>query len=577
MSKKIFALLLAALVSLSVMTACGGGESSSEKSESSEDEASNSSAEDESDSSAENELQSSAENGSESSGDDESADNSQEEAYEPSYPIVPEKVTFTAAIDVNEENVSDQPWYKAYEEATNVAIDWQIWSDWENQIGVVLAGNELPDILFNLGNGGINKQQALKYGQQGYFVNYKDYLKYMPDLVALMDEHPESYRLVENEDGSIYTLPHFVETLTAFNGTIFYRTDMFEEAGIEVPKTTDDLLQATKDLQSYYGKDNKDFIAFQPYNTVAMSGQLAYFLFPAFGDEVDQEFGSLDGKTVTFNYTSEQYRRMLEYMNELYTSGGFDKNIYSEDGTNAKAVTLANNTAIVTFGTMYTSENFKSGNYDVDMLEPLTSEYTSEQKYAKAYPSQMASFEISTKCSDPETLAKWVNALYTTEENEIAPGVSGISMWLGIKGVDWDYDDESHETYTINVPEDFDGEATEYLIEIGFSNAANCIFMSLNSASPGLLCKGNGTRDKLLPYSVDRFPKEFLSFTEEESTLLAENYTDISNYVTENQASFITSGVTDDSWNAYVSAIDGMGIDQVLEVYQAAFDRYNAS
>ena len=542
MFKRIFALVLTALLSLSVMTACAGNASSSQQSA--------------------------------SSAAIEAPAASQTEEYTPSYPIVSEKVTFTAA--VSRDNVGEHIWYKAYEEATNVAIDWQYWSDWQTQLGVALSGNEVPDLIFNFYSTGLDKAQALKYGQQKYFINYKDYLKYMPDLVALMDAHPESYKAVENDDGSMYALPAFLQTLTAFPGTLYYRTDMFQEAGIEAPKTTDDLLQATKDLQSYYGKDNKNFIAFQPYSSAQLVSQLLYFLFPSFGDEVDMELGSSDGKTVTYNYTSEQYRRLMEYMHELYTSGGFDKNIFSEDGTNAKAVLLANNAAITTFGTLYSADNFKSGNYDVDMLAPLTSEFSKAQKYTKPFSSRMAAFEISTKCSDIETLVKWVNALYTTEENEIAKGVSGISLWLGIRGETWNYDDDSKKTYTVQVPEGFDGSTTDYLNEYGFGNACNCIFMSLNSSGKGLLCKGNGTRDRLLPYSVDIFPKNYLSFTDDESTTLAENYTDINKFVAESQASFITTGVTDDSWNAYVAAIENMGIEQVLKVYQDSFDRYNA-
>ena len=54
-------------------------------------------------------------------------------------------------------------------------------------------------------------------------------------------------------------LPCYTETLTAFAGTIYYRTDMFEEAGVAEPTTTDELLQAVKDIQAYFGKDNDDF------------------------------------------------------------------------------------------------------------------------------------------------------------------------------------------------------------------------------------------------------------------------------------------------------------------------------
>lgn len=552
MSKKTIAFILTAIMVISMMAACGNTTSPSASPEAT--------------------PTASAETNASAAPTDGDNTNSGEE-YVPTYPIVAEKVTFTASVP--NDKVADHIWYKAYEEATNVAIDWQYWSDWNTQLGVALASDSTPDLIFNLTNAGLDKATVLKYGQQNYFINYKDYLHLMPDLVALMDANPESYKAVENPDGSMYALPQFLQTLTAMAGTVYYRTDMFEEAGVAVPTTTDELLQAVKDLQAYFGKDNSSFVAMQPYASTHLASQLMYYLFPAFGDEIDMSFGAIDGSNVTYNYTSDQYRHMLEYMNELYNSGGFDKNIFSEDGTNAKAVILANNTAITTYGTAYSADNFAGDSYDVDMFAPLTSEYTSAQKYAKKYPSNMASMEISAKCSDIETLVKWVNALYTSEENAIAPGVSAITMWLGVKDTDWSYDDASQETYTIHVPEGYDGAATNWLMDIGFSSSTNCIFMSLNSASPGLLCKGVGTRDKLLPYAVDIFPATFLSFTDEESTALAESFTDIQTFVTQNQATFITEGVTDDSWNGYVSAIESMGMSKVLDVYQAAFERYN--
>jgi len=467
-------------------------------------------------------------------------------------------------------------WYQAYEKATNVSFQWTYWSDWATQLGVALAGDDMPDLIFDLYNEGLDKASVLKYGQQGMFVDYKKYIKYMPDLTTLMDANPESYACVENDDGSMYALPCFTETPTAFTGPLYYRTDMFKEAGVSVPKTTDELLQTVKTLQQYFGKDNNKFIAFQPYSSTHLTQNLLYYLFPSFGDDVDIEFGSKDGKTVTYNYISDQYRHMMEYVNQLYVSGGFDKNIFSEDGTNAKAVILGNNTAITTLGTIYTKDNFKSGNYDVSVFDPLTSQYTSKQKYAKGYASRMGMFEISSKCKDIDTMVKWVNALYADVDHPIAQGVSSISMWLGIKGTTWDFDDSSKQTYTIKVPSDYSGDALSYLTEYGLSNAANCVFMSMNSSSLGLLCKGNGTKDHLLPYAVQIFPKDFLSFTEDESSKLAEAYTDIQEYISKSLASFVTQGVNDSSWNAYVDTVKKMGIDDIVKIYQDAFDRYNS-
>ena len=51
---------------------------------------------------------------------------------------------------------------------------------------------------------------------------------------------------------------------------------------------------------------------------------------------------------------------------------------------------------------------------------------------------------------------------------------------------------------------------------------------------------------------------------------------DINTYVGESFASFMIDGVTDDSWNNYVSQIRKMGIDEVVELQQKAYDAYLA-
>lgn len=398
----------------------------------------------------------------------------------------------------------------------------------------------------------------------------------MPNLSAMFEQYPESKVACVNEDGTLYGFPTYLQTPTAYAGTVYYRTDMFKEAGVSEPTTTDELLNAVKTVQEYYSAKDSEFIAFMPYNSGHVTSQLAYWLFPAFGDAVDMDYGTADGKTVAYNRISDQYRHMMEYLHELYISGGYYKECFSEDGTNTKPLIIGNHCAITTFGTMYSPDNFASGNYDVDMFAPLTSEYTSTQKYPKAYNSRMAASFVSSKCKDVETIMKWIDAFYTTTENPIADGVSGISMWLGTRGVNWDWDDDTHTTYSIKVPDDYDGAGTNWLMEFGCSNAYNCIFMGINNGSPGQICKGTGTINKLLPYSVNVYPSAYLTFSNEDATRIAELTADINTYVGESFASFMIDGVTDDSWNNYVSQIRKMGIDEVVELQQKAYDAYLA-
>ena len=50
--------------------------------------------------------------------------------------------------------------------------------------------------------------------------------------------------------------------------------------------------------------------------------------------------------------------------------------------------------------------------------------------------------------------------------------------------------------------------------------------------------------------------------------------TDIEDYVTESQAKFITGKTSFDEWDKYVETVKKVGLDQYMEIYQNAYDRY---
>ena len=254
MSKKVFAAIFAAILAVSAFSGCGDNGGSSTPSSSTPSSSSGSSTP--------------------ASGSD--------EPYTPTYPIVSEPVTFTAASSY--ENMPNTLWYNAYAEATNVNIEWTYWSDWETQMGIALAGDSLPDFVFCLSMAGTDKATIEQYGKAGTLVEYGQYLNIMPNLSAMFEQYPESKVACVNEDGTLYGFPSYLQTPTACAGTIYYRTDMFKEAGLSEPTTADELLNAVKTLQEYYGAKDSDFTAFMPYNSGHVTGQLAYWLFPAFGD-----------------------------------------------------------------------------------------------------------------------------------------------------------------------------------------------------------------------------------------------------------------------------------------------------
>ena len=73
--------------------------------------------------------------------------------------------------------------------------------------------------------------------------------------------------------------------------------------------------------------------------------------------------------------------------------------------------------------------------------------------------------------------------------------------------------------------------------------------------------------------TVDCVPK--LSYTAEEANERATLQTDIENDIKQAKAQFITGEIgVDEGWDDFVSTLQNMGVDRLVEIEQAAYDRY---
>lgn len=70
---------------------------------------------------------------------------------------------------------------------------------------------------------------------------------------------------------------------------------------------------------------------------------------------------------------------------------------------------------------------------------------------------------------------------------------------------------------------------------------------------------------------------DVLSFTVEESDVIKEYWSDIDTYLAENLVKFLIGDKDIEAeWDEFVSTLEDMGIENVIEVYQNAYDRYIA-
>lgn len=197
------------------------------------------------------------------------------------------------------------------EEITNTELDfsWVPDASKEERINTALASDSLADIvtLTLLENSSV--RNALK---AGVFWDVGPYLDEFPNLAAISQDMRTSASI----EGKLYGIPMVKDI--ARNGVIL-RKDWLDKLGLQVPQTTDELMQVAKafteeDPDGNGSKDTTGFIDRSDLVFGAFKTLGSYFGTPSSWD-VD------DSGKVTPEFESEGYVKAMEYMKELYKGG----------------------------------------------------------------------------------------------------------------------------------------------------------------------------------------------------------------------------------------------------------------
>lgn len=145
------------------------------------------------------------------------------------------------------------------EKTFNVDLVWTEYSKdaWNTQISLMLTTNDLPDLIVgaNMDKGDVNQ-----YGADGYFLNMMDYIDYMPNMKALMEEYPNWANYTIAPDGAVYGIarvfPAGIGTATGM--ATFINNQWLENVGMDMPQTTEELYQVLKAFKEQDANGNGD-------------------------------------------------------------------------------------------------------------------------------------------------------------------------------------------------------------------------------------------------------------------------------------------------------------------------------
>lgn len=510
-------------------------------------------------------------------------------AYEMSeagaFPIVDEAVeitVFTAPYAMTEDMATNSQslWI---EELTNVKINWVVTNqaDATQKINLILAsGADMPD-AFMVPNSYISTQQIVAYGEQGYFVPLNDMIdQWGVNTQALFEARPGLKEQCTAPDGNIYFLPKYNESYhSLYPYKAFINQTWLENVGMDMPTTTDELLEVLKAFRDQDANGNGDSTDEIPLVTTNLMGWLTD---PFMATSTYQSLLVQDG-VVSFDFVSEEYKEALKFMKTLYDEKLIPEDIFMLTEDQLKVLTgdpEGNRVGVCVQGVV-------SGFVDVstDVKEefvacPVLIGPSGRQATSKAGVYFEPTFIITSECKDPEVAFRWADAQMVdlmkddyhwvslkygpeteantwrrAEEGEVAVNGS-VGGWA--MAFNWG---ETLNTHWYEMGPGFfsDEFKTSVVVDRNVWNQEVVLY--------------DATKDLYEPHGVSVSMPNILLMNSELAEVIGGYGSIFTDYAEQARVKFVNgTWDIDGDWDQYLAELKNMGADEFIDAWQQAYD-----
>lgn len=430
-----------------------------------------------------------------------------------------------------------------------------------DQFSLLLASNDLPDIMENswLGFGG---QKAIN---SKYIIELNDVIdKWAPNLKKAIEDNPKMEKMIKTDEGSYYAFPFWrgEEYLCTFMGPII-RKDWLDKLGMEVPETIDEW--------------EKMLIAFK--DELGVKVPLSFngsffgngFFSGAYG--APQNFFLGDDGKIKYGPLEPEFKDFLMRMNKWYKMGLLDEDIVAAPKSE---VLMMNNECGAIFGFVGGGigsilENMTVDNKEFDLVG---AKYPVLKKGDKPEFGQLdcqygsTSYAISAQCKNVELAARLLDFGYGEQ--------GGLLYNFGVEGESYEFVD-GEPKYTDKILNDPDGATID-----------NMIARFNMAGSSGPFIHDRRAVDQTRPFPQQREAVENWSFTNmskhqippithtaEEADRLSNILSEVNTFILTDMYAYIIGTKSFDEYDSFVKQIKKFGIDEVLDIKNAALERYN--
>ncbi|MEY8354587.1 extracellular solute-binding protein [Lachnospiraceae bacterium 54-53] len=482
------------------------------------------------------------------------------------FPIVNEPVTMTVygAKDQNQAPWKDVLILREYEKMTNIHMDYQEVPEgdgFEENKQLLFASNELPDVFMRCM---FTPEQIANYGVVGkQLLPLEDLIaEYAPNLTKILDENPTIRQAMTASDGHIYSIyPIDMSATGIAQFKQWINKKWLDELGLEIPKNLEEfkeVLIAFRDGDPN-GNGQQDEIPLGIRDSDAV-----YALGGSFGLQHQlRDTYNIDENGKVHNWLcDDEFKEYLMYLNDLYEEKLLWQDYYKGDNRPAWRSNLAGEL----YGAMYMpySDVFINCELDYAGYEPLIGPH-GDQLWSDVQNgiTEKGSFALSSTCKDPAAAIRWVDYFYG-EEGEVFAS-------FGIEGVSYELDENGVPRFKDEIIND----PTGFMTALGKINLVpGAHFPCYRSDRTDHVVASDRTKEVseiLMDFIPEKiYPKPAVSPEDADRVTAIEQ--DLINYRKEAVAKFILGEWSFDQWEEYCSTMEQIGIRELEEIYQRAFD-----
>ncbi len=483
------------------------------------------------------------------------------------FPIVKNQVSMTVfgSKDPNQMSWKDVLVLKEYEKMTNVKMIYQEVpaQGFDERKSMLFAANELPDIFLRAN---ITNQEIVMYGVVGKQLIPLEKLinQYAPNFKLLMKNYPEIKQALTAPDGHIYTLPMVTTTNTTRTGfKPWVNQNWLKKVRMKAPANLDEfvkVLRAFRD-QDPNGNGKQDEIPIGLRDPIAVYTAIAgtWGLQYQMGYQIN-----INQNKVQIWLTDPRFKEMLVFLNQLYKEKLLWQDYYKKDLPKWRS-NLANGN----FGIFYMpfSDVFLNIENNYIGFAPVKGPRGDRLWSNYGTPVEtVGAFAISTVNKHPEVAMKWVDYFYSN--------AGALFFRYGIKGRTYTLKADGKPVISPRIVKDPRGFMTA-LGEINLVPGGGFPHW-LNENTEGIVATDKTKEvekviDPYLPKVVYPAP----IFDKATADRIIPIVQDINTFRDESVTKFIVGDLSFDKWDEYVSTLHKIGLGEVEEAYQKAFDRMN--